>query len=260
VFRWLLNTIPSWAIVILVVGGLMAIAAVGLVVVRRRWPQFVDGEHNDVAGILLGVVGATYGIMLAFVIVAVYEDFSDAQSTVHSEATALAELYRDTRGMDIADPMNGAIGGYVRAVVDEDWPMMADGRLSDRGWAGVDAMFAVLQGFEPATQSQDAFLGAAIDDLNQVVEGRRARLFHAQEALPGMLQALMIGGAVLLIAFTWLFGMRLFRTQVLMVVGVAGLIGFSVVLAMMIDHPFSGDLSVSSDPFTEGILGNLSPP
>jgi hypothetical protein len=258
VFRWLLNTFPSWAIVILVVGGLVAIAAAGLVVVRRRWPDFVAGEHNDVAGVLLGVVGATYGIMLAFVIVAVYEDFSDAQSTVHAEASALAELYRDTQRMEIADPMAAAIDGYVESVIADDWPLMAEGRLSESGWAGVDAMFAVLQGYEPATQSQAAFLGAAIDDLNEVVGARRARLFHASETLPGMLQALMIGGAILLVAFTWLFGMRLFRTQLLMVVGVAGLIGFSLALAMMIDHPFSGDLSVSSGPLREGVLAGVT--
>jgi hypothetical protein len=252
--RWLLNAVPTWTLVVLVVGGFMAVAGFGLLFVRRRWPHFIAGEHNDVAGVLLGIVGATYGIMLAFVIVAVYQDFSDAEANVRAEATALSEVYRDTRGMAIADPMAARIGQYVHHVVDDEWPLMADGRLSDGAWADVDAMFALLQGYEPQTQSQGSFFDAAIGDINQVVASRRSRLFDAQEELPVMLQLLVVGGAVLVVAFTWLFGMRRLTAQLLMVVGVGALIGFSVLIALMIDHPFSGDFSISSAPFREGSL------
>ena len=253
-FRWLLNSVPTWALVVLVVGGFIAVAGFGLLFVRRRWPHLIAGEHNDVAGVLLGIVGATYGIMLAFVIVAVYQDFSDAEANVRGEATSLAQVYRDTRGMPIADAMTEQIGRYVHHVVEDEWALMADGQLSAQAGSDIDAMFAVLQGFEPQTQSQSAFYDAAIGDINQVVAQRRSRLFDAQEELPVMLQLLVVGGALLVVAFTWLFGMRRLTAQLLMVMGVGTLIGFSVLLALMIDHPFSGDLSISSAPFREGAL------
>jgi hypothetical protein len=252
--RWLLNTIPTWALVVLVVGGFMTVAGFGLLFVRRRWPHFIAGEHNDVAGVLLGIVGATYGIMLAFVIVAVYQDFSDAEANVRGEATSLAQVYRDTRGMPIADAMAEPIGQYVHHVVDEEWQLMADGQLSATAGSDIDAMFRILQGYEPQTQSQSSFFDAAIGDINQLVAARRSRLFDAREELPVMLQLLVVGGAVLVVAFTWLFGMRRLTAQLLMVVGVGALIGFSVLIALMIDHPFSGDFSISSAPFREGAL------
>jgi hypothetical protein len=48
---------------------------------------------------------------------------------------------------------------------------------------------------------------------------RRERLFDAQQELPTILEILLYGGAILLVAFTWLFGMRRFRAQLLMVMG-----------------------------------------
>ena len=59
------------------------------------------------------------------------------------------------------------------------------------------------------------------------------------------------------VAFTWLFGMKRFRTQLVLVEGVAILIGSTLMIAILIDHPFSGDLTVSYAPFQEGALASL---
>jgi hypothetical protein len=255
---WLLNTFSTPVLALIVVGGLMAIAGAGLAYVRRRWPHFITGEHNDVAGILLGVVGATYGIMLAFVVVAVYQAFTDAEENVRTEASEVVQIYLDTRGLDIAGAVSAQVTTYVRDVVLDEWPSMANGRSSPRAEADIHAMFGLLQGYEPRTQAQVAFYTAAIADLNGVIAARRARLFDAQEELPAVLEFLLFGGAVLVVAFTWLFGMRRFRAQLVMVLGVAALIGFSLLVTLVIDHPFSGDVTVSSGPFTQGILGTLT--
>jgi hypothetical protein len=41
--------------------------------------------------------------------------------------------------------------------------------------------------------------------------------------------------------------------------GVALLLGFAVLLSMLLQHPFSGDISVKSTPFREGTLAELWP-
>jgi uncharacterized protein DUF4239 len=254
VIRFLLNNFSTPVLAVFVIGGFIIVAAVGLAIVRTRWPHFIAGEHNDVAGILLQVVGAMYGILLAFVIVSVYQSFSDTESNVREEATALAQIHRDVQHMPIAGEIDGAINDYVHTVVEVEWPLMAEAKLTDRGWADVDALFTVLQGYEPQTNSQSSFYDAAIGDLNDIVATRRARLFDAQEEIPEVLQWLLFVGALGLIAFTWLFGMKRFRTQLLMVLGVAILLGASLLIAMELDHPFSGDLTVSPQPFREGSL------
>jgi hypothetical protein len=261
VTRWLLNTLPTWGLLLLVPGVLIALAAGGQLVVRRRWPHVAGGEHNDVAGVMLGVLGGVYGIVLAFVIVALYEDFQAAKETVHEEATHLAQLQRNSGAFPPAVQVRIAaeIGGYAEAVVGEEWRLMEDGRESARAWARVDELYKVLQGYEPRTESESAFYGEAVAKLDEVVGSRRARLAHAQESLPGTFQIMIVGGALLLLGFLYFFGMQSTRAQLVMVVGVAGLIGFNLVLAVVLDHPFSGDMTVSHAPFREGALARFFP-
>ena len=48
-----------------------------------RWPEFT-----------FGVLGAFYGLVLAFVIVAAWEQFTAANANSHQEASALESLYK----------------------------------------------------------------------------------------------------------------------------------------------------------------------
>ncbi len=251
---WLLNHIPTTVLAVLVVGGSIAWSGLGLIVVRRRWPQLAAGEHNDVAGVMLQVVGAVYGIMLAFVVVSVYASYSDAQHTVRAEASYIAQLGVDTHGLDVGPAIAAEVGAYVHDVVEDEWPAMATGESSPKVQADLVALFGTMRLYNPSTQAEIAFYTAAVTDLNNVVNARRDRLFDANQELPGVLQVLLYGGAAILTASTWLLGMRRFRIQLLMVAGVAALVGFSLFVVIVIDHPFSGDVAVSTLPFRIGVL------
>ncbi|MEI7745803.1 MAG: hypothetical protein WCK58_18860, partial [Chloroflexota bacterium] len=212
---------------------------------------------NDVAGVLLGIVGAIYGIMLAFVVVTVWSSFADAEHNVRREATYAAQVLLDTEGLDVSSSMSAEVRAYVHDVVELEWPLMTTGKPSGAVDADIVALFATLRSSNPATQSQAGFHTAAINDLNDLLAARRDRLFAAQEELPAVLQDLIYGGALLLVAFTWLFGMRRYRAQLLMVMGVAALVGFCLLVVVVFDHPFSGDITVSNGPFHLGVLAPL---
>lgn len=62
---------------------------------RRRYPSVARGEHSEMVGVTLGMFGAIYGIVLAFVIVIVWAQLEDTQDIVASEATDAALLTRD---------------------------------------------------------------------------------------------------------------------------------------------------------------------
>jgi len=62
-------------------------------------------------GITFGVLGAFYGLVLAFVIVATWERFSLANTNAHQEATALESLYKLGAGFFPTDARSAGIGG-----------------------------------------------------------------------------------------------------------------------------------------------------
>jgi hypothetical protein len=62
---------------------------------------------------------------------------------------------------------------------------------------------------------------------------------------------MLIAGTVMLIASLYLLGSSNRRLHTIMVVAVAVLTSFNLMIVVALDHPFSGDISVSNDPFAQ---------
>ena len=95
---------------------------------------------------MLGVVASLLGLLLAFVIVIEYQNFGGAQDNVGQEADSLAAITRDSHALAPADGarVRAAIGTYVRAVVDDEWPRLRDGHDSAQAWSDVNRVYAAL--------------------------------------------------------------------------------------------------------------------
>jgi hypothetical protein len=111
------------------------VAVVGLLLVQRLVPPERREEHNDVAGFIYAVLGVAYAVVLAFMLIAVWQDYNTAQTNVESEANELAGVYflasrlpepERTHVQDLARM-------YARVVVEQEWPMMEQGQTSPRG-------------------------------------------------------------------------------------------------------------------------------
>ncbi len=65
-------------------------AVAGLLLVQRLVPSGPRQEHNDVAGCIYAVLGVAYAVLLAFVVIAVWQDYQTAKTNLESEANELA--------------------------------------------------------------------------------------------------------------------------------------------------------------------------
>src|SRR5262245_63218268 len=89
--------------------------------------------NNEVAGFKFAVIGVFYAVLLAFIVVAVWEGFRDTEGTVRNEAKAAVDLHRVASvlpGQASADIRRDVIT-YVKDVRDVEWPKMAAGESSD---------------------------------------------------------------------------------------------------------------------------------
>lgn len=259
--RWLLNNLSTVELALLVVGGGVMLSVLGFLVVRRLYPAELRIENNDVAGVLLGLLGAFYGIVLGFAIVVLFEDFRAADQSVKAETTALAQVYRTTDLFPSAEriAVGKAIAQYALAVRTLEWPLMRDGHESQRAHDLFGAIYTSVEQGRPKTDVQKAFFQEAVARLDDLLAARRARLNASVETLPPVFQVLLLGGALVLIVFLFFFGTRNFRAHLVMLAGVTSVLTFSLLLTLMLAFPFSGQIAVSSSPFKLGIVGRLDP-
>jgi hypothetical protein len=257
--RWLLNTFPTWALAAIVVGGFVALTLAGLWAVRRVAPGVLGGQANDLAGVMAGVIAAVYGVFLAFAIVVLYEEFHESTEDVQTEAVALARLVRNAEALtpEVSSRMRAAVRGYRDTVVTEEWAAMRHGDDSEHAWRRVAAIYAVLREHEPRGAAATAFYEESVASVNDLVETRRARLHGATAALPGTFMVLLVGGAVLTLGFTLVVGVPNRRMHTLMGVSLAILLGFCLLVTIVLDHPFSGEVRVSPEPYEQGALADV---
>jgi hypothetical protein len=77
----------------LVIGGVCLVALGGLELMQRLVPAESRQPHNDVAGFIYAALGVIYAVLIALVVIAVWEEYDAASVTVEQEANALAEIF-----------------------------------------------------------------------------------------------------------------------------------------------------------------------
>jgi hypothetical protein len=244
---------------VLVVCAACLAAVVGLILVQRLVPVTVRKEHNDVAGFVYAVLGVIYAVLLALVVIAVWEDFGRARVTVETEANALAEIFwlahqlPEPEGRELQELCRS----YAEEMVDQEWPLMEQGRtplMEDtgevaHGWVLIDDIRASLQEVEPRTVAGQELYAEGLDQVQRLADARRARLVQAEEGLPAVLWVVLIAAGIVVVGFAYLFGMENAGAHALMVVALAGVIALVLFTIGALEHPFSGGARVGPEAF-----------
>jgi hypothetical protein len=262
VLRGLINNVPIWLLLIVVVAAIAGVVVALVWLIRRRVPPVREGFDAEVSSQLLGVVAALFGLLLAFIVVIAYQNYGDTQSNVSNEADALAAIVRDSDAFPQPDGarVRTAVGVYVRAVVTDEWPRMHQGKDSARAAAAVAGMYRAIQGVDPKSARATAFYDDAVQQLSSVLAGRRDRLDNARGGLPWVIGVLLLVGSIIIVGYTVLVGSRSFWFHAIGSGAVAIVLGLSLVVLLDLTYPFSGDLSVGTAPFRNGVLAQFFAP
>lgn len=256
VLRGLINDVPIWLLLIVVVGAILGLI-IGLVwLIRKLVPATREGFDAEVSSQLLGVVAALFGLLLAFIVVIAYQNYGDTQSNVSNEADALAAIVRDSDAFRKPEGahVRAAVDTYVRAVVTDEWPQMHEGKHSLRAAAAVNDIYKAIQAVDPTSARQVAFYNDSVQQISTALVARRNRLDEAAGGLPWVIGALLVVGSMIIVGYTVLVGSRSFWFHAIGSAAVAVVLGLSLVVLLDLTYPFSGDLSVSSQPFRTGVL------
>ena len=241
------------------VGGTCLVALAGLEVVQRLVPATSRQRHNDVAGFIYAALGVIYAVLIALVVIAVWEEYDAASVTVEQEANALAEIawlahrLPEPEGSHIQELCRS----YAEEVVDNEWPLMEQGEAplmtqveqTPTGWTLIDEIRASLQEVEPQTQADEQLYAEGLDQIQRLADARRMRLVAAEEGVPAVLWSVLIFGGIAAVGFTYLFGLQNTWAHRLMVLTLASVIGLVLFTIGAMEHPFSGGARIGTEAF-----------
>jgi hypothetical protein len=215
-------------------------------------------QNHEVAGFTFGVIGAFYGLLLAFVIVAAWQRFDRAEAEVQGEAVALISLYRLSKGY--AEPagteMRRAIRTYVHTAIDQEWPDMAIYRYNriDASMGPLD-LWQIVTNYKPTDDPRaEMLVDKSVDQLTGLSNAYSLRYLYSRENLPSVVWVVIYAGLLITIGFSYFFGIETFRSQALMCAVLSSLLGLTIGAIVELAHPYQGAVTVSDRPFRYALM------
>ena len=238
---------------LLIVAVATVVAVGGLVLVHSLVSTERRKQHNDVAGFIYAVLGVSYAVLLGLMLIAVWEQWNAAQDVASDEANELAGIFWFAHALPQPEGrhIQELARSYAQVVVEEEWPLMEQGRSSPKAWATLDELRGTILGLDPPTGAQQVRYNQVLEQLHALGDARRERLLAASEGLATILWVVLIGGALITIAFTYLFGLENTVVHTLMVAALAMILSLSLFTVAALDYPFKGDVRIHPAAFEQ---------
>jgi hypothetical protein len=235
----------------LVVSVSVLVALAGLILVHRLVPATHRESYSTVVSSIIVPLSSLLGVLLAFAVFIVWQQFNTAQVTSEEEASNLAAIYWHAEELPESErqQMQELARSYARVVIEEEWPLMEQGQASSKAWDTVDELRRSIDGFEPGTSTEQTLHAREVELVDDVMNDRRLRLLQSREGIPPILWITLIGGSVPLIGFIFLLGLNNVRAHLLPLAMVTAIIVIGLITIKSLEYPFSGDMRVEPSAF-----------
>jgi uncharacterized membrane protein len=251
----LMHDVPLWVTAVLLTAG-AAIYSIGLMLLTRT-AYGVDRLklNNEVAGFKFAVIGVFYAVMLAFVVIAVWEDFRKTEDAVRDEAKAVIDLHRISFALPVeaGAEIRDHLVAYTNDVREEEWPTMALGEPSDVVIKDLDRLSQAIFAVSPKDWQELALYQNALRLLGVMTDNRNERLDSSDGSMPAILWFVLIVGGLITLGYPAFFGSTNKLAQILMTAALAVLVAMSMLLGLAFDYPFTGDARISAFPFDQAL-------
>jgi hypothetical protein len=207
-----------------------------------------EKEINTVLGFLLNAFALYFGVLLALLSIAVFENHNKAEEAVVREAAGIVKLYRDIRAYPekTQDELTRVLHRYVDEVINRGWAIQARGGVNWEEIAILSEFHRLVGSIEPTTAGETARYSETLRALDSFVEARRLRIAAGNDAIPKIMWFIVLVGAAMNVVVIWMFDLRPFTHAV--IGGTISLfIGLVIYMVAVLDAPFRGVRGVTPD-------------
>jgi Protein of unknown function (DUF4239) len=243
-----LSELPLWRLILVVVVIPTTIAIGFQVLIRRLVGVERLALNNEVAGFIFAIIGVVYAVLLAFVVIAVWEKFSEGQTAVAKESAAAAALFYYSDGPEPeAAKLHDSIVHYLTLAIESDWPAMATNAEDSQTTAALGALYRAAMALNRTGTRSIADMSEVFTQIDNLTLARRVRLHLSTGLVPEIIWITLFAGAGFTVCFALFFGSpnavpHFAMTAILSIVLASGL-----VVIISLDHPFSGPVHISPE-------------
>ncbi len=230
-------------------------ALIGLYLFHRFVDVHIRHKDTETVGLTYAIVAVIYAVLIAVIVVDVWETYAKADEIATAEANKLSNLMLDSAGLPpaVTAAVRDDLTKYIGLVVKSEWPSQQSGKLGESvfgpGWLVLGHLSTQLAEFEPTSIGQNANKAEMLGAVNDLIKARRTRILAAGTHLPDIVWYILLLAGGIAVFYTYLFGANSFGIHLAVTGLIAASIGLVFVLIIALDYPFRGEVSVSDEAF-----------
>lgn len=213
---------------------------------------------SDVGGLsaFVTVFGTLYGIMAAFVVFEVWNQYNTTSQLIDKEAQSLERLFRLTlyfRDSKLTEKMKAVIKTYADLVIAGKFQTLGSGLRNTETGKVFRKISEVIQGIKFDDDHDSVIFNHMIDHYGQLGQIRTERINQSLNRLPVLLRSFLYASSFLaLITFIIMPFSNMYYGFL-----ATGALGF--ILAMVfqlvedLDNPFAGHFNLTPEPFERAL-------
>jgi hypothetical protein len=251
-----LHRLPDLAILVVVVILITSLSVLAPIIAHRILGLSQDQDRQDAALDGYKAIMGMMGVVLAFSLVQANTNLQTVQALVGKEATALAAVDRVLLRSGQADliALRPQLADFGTKIVQLEWPLLASGDRSPDADAAYTKLSRGVRAMSPTDQRQETMYGELLKQMDDLSELREQVIEASDISLPNFFWITTTG--LLLVALGLASATSDGLKQRVAVAATAAAVALLLVFVIIIDRPFEGETSVSSDPISKALQRN----
>jgi hypothetical protein len=233
----------------ILIAAFVGLSMLGFLVARRFIPTKFEPSHNNIVGYIFGTLGVVYAVLLGFAIFLVWQQYEDTEQYAALEAGESLAIYRDLSlypDQELAKPIKEALASYMRSVIEEEYPAMAQMKRSKATDKAFHDLWAKLGTLNPRDFREQALYSQVLVDVHSMAKSRTNRIQASEDEMPDMMWLALIVGAVVTICCTFFFSPDHVKAHLAMTCLLAAVLAIVWFVIIGLDHPFLGWARIKS--------------
>jgi hypothetical protein len=241
----------SYQAVIAVVVGTGVFTGILAFLARRLVAIEILRRHHEIGSAVFLQIGVIFAVLLAFVFNEVWTQYNTAANAINRECGNLrgAAILATGLPAPVRQQIIGKIDDYVHDIIELEWPAMRTGNANDVVTEAFKDLWIYVVTLDAREPTVATIRNQILPLLSDVHQNRATRIFEMVHKVPGLLWALLITLASVLVGFLLCFGVDSIKSQVMFTAIFTSSTTFVLVLVYLLDFPFAGALRIQPSDF-----------
>ena len=243
--------LPFFLEIIVIVAISILITYLVFVIFRKKLVHEKLSENHTVASYFFNAFSLSYCVLLTFLVYANWLNYDRAQQNVYYETSYLSNFYRDTRSLpdSLKSIVTEKIIKYTKAVIEDEWIKFSKGNTSALTDTALNELYYTYISIPLALIPNPYLYQVSLDKLNSLSQYRRLRILDMKQTIPIVLWGVLIICFFVSSGYAYFFTTKGKKMHLLLITTfiVTNILIFYLIYVL--DHPYEGYSSISTEPF-----------